>query len=266
MDKREKLREILKELGSVVVAFSGGVDSSFLLKAASDALPWEKVLAVTAVSDTYTRSELRQAKDFARSLGVRHKVIHTDELADANFAKNTPERCYYCKKELFGKLKKIAGENKIRFVLDASNLDDEKDYRPGSIAKKKLKVRSLLQESGMTKKDIREYSRKMGLKTWDMPSMACLASRVPYGKKIDKDTLKKIELAEDFLKHLGIKQVRVRCHWDIARIEVEQKDIKKFLNKRFCDKIIKHLKALGFLYIVLDMEGYRTGSLNEVLE
>jgi len=266
MNKRKKLREILMGLDSVVVAFSGGVDSSFLLKAAIDALPEKNVLAVTAASETYTDSELKQAKKFARHLGARHRIIYTNELRDRNFARNPSDRCYYCKKELFGRLKDIARKQGMRFIVDASNLDDKKDYRPGNIAKKEFNVKSPLQEAGITKADIRNYSKIMRLETWDMPSMACLASRVPYGKRINKGTLKKIERAEDFVKRQGIRQVRVRCHEDTARIEVEQKDIKKFLNNRFCDKIIKHLKALGFLYVVLDLEGYRTGSLNEGLK
>ena len=263
MDKLGKLKEILEKLESVVVAFSGGVDSSFLLKVAKDTLPGEKVLAVTAVSDTYTNSELIQAKRFAKSIGSRHKIIWTEELKDANFTKNPVDRCYYCKKELFGKLVEIARENNLRYVVDASNLDDKKDYRPGSRAKKEFGIKSPLQEAMLTKKGIRRFSKKLGLETWNFPSMACLASRIPYGEKIQSSTLKKIEKVEGFIKGLGIKQVRVRYHRDIARIEVEKKDFREFTNKRFYDKIIKYIKSLGFRYIVLDLEGYRTGSLNE---
>jgi len=266
VDKLKILRKRLLGLKSAVVAFSGGVDSSFLLKAIKDVLSKDNVLAVTAVSDTYTSSELAQAKKFAKALGVRHKIIYTDELKDRNFTKNPVDRCYYCKKELFGKLKDISMEKGLGFVIDASNLDDKKDYRPGSMAKKELGVKSPLQEAGMTKKDIRRFSKRLGLKTWDLPSMACLASRVPYEEEINKKILRKIEKAEYFIKRLDIKQVRVRYHKDIARIEVEKKDIKRFLDRKFCDKIIQHLKRLGFMYVVLDLEGYRTGSLNEVLK
>lgn len=266
MDKLKKLKLILGRLEGVVVAFSGGVDSSFLLKVAGDVLPRKNVLAVTAVSDTYTPSELACAKKFARALGVRHKIIFTAELEDKNFIKNPVDRCYYCKKELFRKLKGLAGRNGTRaVVVDASNLDDKKDYRPGSRAKEELGVRSPLQEAGIGKNDIRRFSRKLGLGTWDMPSMACLASRIPYGEEISRATLKKIAKAEEFMKRSGIKQVRVRYHNDVARIEVEKKDIKRFSSKIFCDRIIKYMKSLGFCYVALDLEGYRTGSLNEGL-
>ncbi len=266
MDKLAKLRGILESLRSVVVAFSGGVDSSFLLSMAKATLSEKNVLAVTAVSETYTRSELIQAKRFARLLGVRHEVIFTEELKDLNFTKNPVDRCYYCKGELFSRLSGIAEKQGFETVVDASNIDDKEDYRPGSRAKEEFKVRSPLQDAGITKDDIRRFSKKAGLDTWDMPSMACLASRVPYGMEIDRPTLKRIEKAEGFIKGLGIKQVRVRYHNDTARLEVEKKEIKKFFNQKFCDKIIKKLKGLGFKYIALDLEGYRSGSMNEALE
>lgn len=266
MDKLKRLKRILRDLGSVVVAFSGGVDSSFLLRVAKDSLPKKNILAITAASDTYTPSELAQAREFTKSLGLRHRVIFTDELKDNKFIKNPIDRCYYCKKELFGKLKDIAKKSGFSSIIDASNLDDKKDYRPGSRAKEEFFVRSPIQEAEIGKDDVRRFSKKLGLRTWDMPSMACLASRIPYGEEIKKSTLKKIALAEDFIKRSGIRQVRVRYHNDIARIEVEKKDIKRFFNKDLCDKIIKYLKSLGFCYIVLDLEGYRTGSLNKVLK
>ena len=266
MSKVIELKKVLARLGSVVIAFSGGVDSSFLLKIAKDTLSEENVLAVTAVSETYTGTELRQAKRFAKEIGVRHKIIHTNELKDKNFTNNSIDRCYYCKKELFGRLTKMAKKEGFGYVLDASNVDDTKDYRPGSSAKKEFSVRSPLIEAGFKKSDIRKYSKKLKLKTADLPSMACLASRFPYGDEINKGALRKIETAEDFIKRQGVSQVRVRCHSNIARIEVEKEDIKKFVNKKFCDKITGHLKQLGFKYVALDLEGYRTGSLNEVLK
>jgi uncharacterized protein len=265
MDKLKKLKGILERLGSVVVAFSGGVDSSFLLKVARDTLSRQDILAVTAVSDTYTHSEFKRARDFSSSLGLRHEIIFTKELDNNNFIKNPTDRCYYCKKELFRSLKGLARDKGFRSVVDASNLDDEKDFRPGSKAKKEFYVRSPLQEAGITKNDIRMFSRKLGLGTWNLPSMACLASRIPYGERISRATLKKIEKGEAFIRGLGVRQVRVRYHNNIARVEVEKKDIKRFSGKIFCDKIIRRLKVLGFDYIVLDLEGYRSGSLNEQL-
>ncbi len=265
MDKLKKLKGILSDLESTVVAFSGGVDSSFLLKTIKDTLPKKDILAVTAVSDTYTSSELKEAKKFTKSLGLKHRIIFTDELKDNNFTKNPTDRCYYCKKELFGRLSDIAKKSGFKSIVDASNLDDKKDFRPGTIAKEEFSVRSPLQEAKIGKTDIRKFSKRMNLNTWNMPSMACLASRIPYGRKITKDLLKRIALAEEFIKNAGIKEVRVRYHDDIARIEVSTKDIKRFFNQKFCDKIIRYLKSLGFYYIVLDLEGYRTGSLNEIL-
>ncbi|MBU1852976.1 MAG: ATP-dependent sacrificial sulfur transferase LarE [Candidatus Omnitrophica bacterium] len=266
MNKLQKLKKIISRFDSCVVAFSGGVDSSFLLKVVRDVLPKNRILAVTAVSDTYTRSELQQAKRFARSIDVIHKVIFTDELKDKNFVKNSIQRCYFCKKELFNNLTGIARRDGFRVCVDASNLDDMRDYRPGSKAKKEFGVKSPLQQAGFTKNDIRLFSKKLNLKTWDLPAMACLASRIPYGEEIHKNTLRKIEKAERFIRALGIDQVRVRYHSDIARIEVRRKDIKRFLKNFFCDKIIRYLKSLGFCYIVLDLEGYRAGSLNERLK
>ena len=266
MGKMERLKEILKKMDRVVIAFSGGVDSSFLLKMAKDILQDGNVLAVTTVSETYTSSELKQAKRFAKKLGVRHKIIFTEELKNKNFTKNPIDRCYYCKKELFCKLNEIAKKQGFDYVLDASNTDDTKDYRPGSKAKKEFGVRSPLIEAGFTKRDIRRYSMSLKLETANLPSMACLASRFPYVQKINKYTLSMIELAEKYIKKQGISQVRVRWHRDIARIEVEKGTIKKFLDDKFCKLVVKRLKCLGFKYITLDIEGYRTGSLNEVLK
>ena len=265
LSKAKSLKDILKKMAKVVVAFSGGVDSSFLLKMAKDALSDWDVLAVTAVSETYTASELSQAKRFAKELGVRHKIIHTSELKDKNFTKNPENRCYYCKKELFKELDRIKKEKGFNYILDASNTDDIKDYRPGSMAKKEFGVRSPLVEAGFSKDEIRKFSRRLKLSTADMPSMACLASRFPYGQEINRETLRKIGTAEDFIKKQGIQQIRVRCHGNIAWIEIAKGDIKRFVNGKFCDKITKRLKQLGFKYIALDLEGYRTGSLNEVL-
>ena len=231
MGKMGRLKEILNRMVRVVVAFSGGVDSSFLLKMAKDTLQDRNVLAVTAVSETYTSSELKQAKRFAKELGVRHKIIFTNELKNKNFTTNPVNRCYYCKKELFRELDRIKKENGFRYVLDASNIDDIKDYRPGTRAKKESRVRSPLIEAGFSKDDIRKHSRRLKLETANLPSMACMASRFPYGEKINKKALIKIEAAEDFIKRQGITQVRVSYHGDVTRIEVEKEDIKKLDRK-----------------------------------
>ena len=249
-----------------LVAYSGGADSTFLLKVAVDTLGKQNVLAVTAKSETYTSSELKDAVKNAKRIGARHIIISTNELKNPDFRKNPADRCYYCKSELFNRLKKIAKKENIKFVIDASNADDLKDYRPGAKAKNELGIRSPLQESGFTKNDIRRFSKKLGLSTWDKPAMACLASRLPYGEKIEADKLRKIEAAEEFLGRLGFRQVRVRCHGDMARIEVPSVDIKRLNKDEIRGKITARLKALGFLYITLDLQGYRTGSLNEVLK
>lgn len=262
MGKLEKLKKILRQMQSVLLAFSGGVDSSFLLKVARDTLG-NKVLAVTAVSATYPLHELESAKKIARKLKVRHKVIRTSELKDKNFVSNPVNRCYFCKKELFVKLKTIARDNCLRYVIDASNITDKEDYRPGDRSKRELGVRSPLQEAGFTKDDIRRLSKKFKLPTWDKPSLACLASRIPYGSKITPVVLSKVERAENLLNKMGFKQVRLRHYNGLCRIEVEPEKIKRLLEKR--NLIVEKLKRLGYNYITVDLEGYRTGSLNEVI-
>ena len=262
-EKLKKLQEILKNMDSVIVAYSGGVDSTFLLKVAHDALG-DDVIAVTAISSTYPKRELIDAKSFAQKIGVIHRIIKTDEMKNEGFSKNTTSRCYYCKKELFTKIKKIALTQNIKYVLDGSNADDKDDYRPGEKALIELGVRSPLKEAGLTKEEIRELSHKMYLKTWDKPAMACLASRFPYGIRITKKRLKQVELAEGFLSKLGLNQIRVRYHNEIARIEVAENDFDKILKNR--KKITYYFKKLGFTYVTMDIEGYRTGSLNEGLK
>jgi pyridinium-3,5-biscarboxylic acid mononucleotide sulfurtransferase len=264
-NKISRLEKILKKYGSVLIAFSGGVDSTFLLMAAARALPGNKLLAVTAYSPTYSKEELEFSKKMARCLGVRHKVILTGELESREFVKNTPDRCYFCKKELFTRLKKIAGEFKLDFIADASNVSDKKDFRPGARAKAELKVRSPLQEAGFTKDDIRQASRKTGLPTWDKPSLACLASRVPYGTRITAPDLSRINKAEKFIRSLGFQQVRVRHYNGLARIEVEKRDISR-LSVKYASRVARYLKKLGYQYITIDLEGYRTGSLNEAIK
>ena len=263
MKRLEKLKSILEETGSVLIAFSGGVDSTFLLKAATLAMPKDKILAVTADSPTYPKEELLFSIKIAKALGVRHKIIKTDELLDRRFSANPANRCYYCKSELFSRLQELAKKEKLNFVIEGSNLTDKTDIRPGSLAKKELKVRSPLQEAGLSKDEIRTLSKRLGLVTWDKPSLACLSSRLPYGVKITKPLLQRIEQAEASLRKMGFKQVRVRHYNGLCRIEVFKHEISRLVKER--ERIVENFKRLGYRYVTIDLEGYRTGSLNEVL-
>ncbi|MBU0709825.1 MAG: ATP-dependent sacrificial sulfur transferase LarE [Candidatus Omnitrophica bacterium] len=254
------LKKIISGYGSCLVAFSGGVDSTFLLKVASLVLPRGEILAVTADSSTYPGEELLFSKNIAKRLGVRHKIIKTSELKDKRFISNPINRCYYCKKELFKKLKKIAGAYKLNYVLDASNLTDEFDFRPGDIAKKELKIRSPLVEARLAKEDIRRLSKKLGLVTWDKPSLACLASRIPYGTQISRKLLNRVNRCENYLKRIGFRQVRLRHYNELCRIEVLSKDIPLLINKR--QQVVNRLKKFGYDCVTVDLEGYRTGSMN----
>jgi uncharacterized protein len=262
LKKLDSLKKIIKDTGGAVVAFSGGVDSTFLLKVASEVLG-DKVIAVTANSETYPKRELEEAELFARTQGIKHIVIETLELEIAGFADNPPDRCYYCKHELFSKLIGIAKDNGMGFVLDGSNFDDGNDYRPGMLAAKELGVISPLKEAQLTKEEIRELSRELGLSTWDKPSFACLSSRFPYGTKITPEKLAVIAEAEDFIRGLGFRELRVRHHDTIARIEVAKADLGRIIT--FADEITKKLKSLGFIYVTLDLSGYKTGSMNYTL-
>jgi len=258
--KLARLKEILARMDSVVVAFSGGADSSFLLKVASDALPRKSVIAVTADSLTYPKEELENARCICRALGLRHTVIRTRELENKKFVANSSARCYYCKKELFSSLERFARLHKLRYVVDASNLSDKNDFRPGSRAKEEHHVRSPLQEAGFTKEDVRRASRQTGLATWNKPSLACLASRVAYGIPIQSRLLSRIHKAEGMIRKLGIPQVRVRDYGSFCRIEVLLRDIPVLLGRR--KAVVNYLKRLGYSYVNLDLEGYRSGSMN----
>lgn len=261
MKKIDRLKAVLRSLKSVVVAFSGGLDSTFLLKVAIDVLGKKNVLAVTARSETYPMSEYEEARRLAKKIGARHVTITTKELELKNFKSNPVNRCYYCKKELFERLDDIRKKRRFNFVLDGTNSDDLKDVRHGRQAAAELNVKSPLLEARMTKDDIRKFSKRLKLPTWDKPSFACLASRIPFYAEITERDLRRIGEAEDYLRQLGFKQVRVRLHKDIVRIEVFKKDFLKAV--KLSDKICAKLKSLGFVYIALDLAGYRTGSMHE---
>ena len=265
-NKLERLKGIIHPLQSVVVAFSGGVDSTFLLKVCLDTLGKDKVLAVTAESETYPMDEVEGAKKTAEMLGARHRIIHTEELCDERFVSNPPQRCYFCKLELFSKLKQVAEEEGLKHVFDGSNLDDTGDFRPGLEAAKELRIVSPLKEAGLTKKDIRELSRALGLPTWSKPSMACLASRFPYGYKITEEELKMVGEAEKLLRSLGFGQVRVRHHGRLARIEAEGGELEKLASGEIRGKVVEKFKELGYIWISMDLQGYRMGSFNEALD
>ncbi|MCK4647181.1 MAG: ATP-dependent sacrificial sulfur transferase LarE [Candidatus Aminicenantes bacterium] len=262
--KLEKLRDILRKMGKVLLAFSGGVDSTFLLRVAHDVLG-ENVLAVIASSVTYPESEKDEAIRLAQGLNIRYKVIHTCEIENPDFAGNSPERCYFCKQELFSKLNDIAKAEGIPYVLDGSNYEDQTDYRPGMRAAKELDIRSPLKEVQLIKNEIRQLSKAFKLSTWDKPSFACLASRFPYYTKVDAKSLEQVGRAEEYLRTLGFTQIRVRHHGQVARIEIVPEEFSKMMEKKIREAIIEHFKKFGYIYIAVDLAGYRTGSMNEPL-
>lgn len=263
--KLARLKAELEKLGSVLVAFSGGVDSSFLLKVAFDTLGYDKTFGVTARSSTYPQRELDNAVAVARLIGARHEIVDSEELDIEGFSQNPVNRCYYCKGELFGKLSEIASAKGFSAVLDGANADDASDYRPGSIAAGEHGVRSLLKECGITKKEIRALSREMDLPTWNKPAFACLASRFPYGDEITREKLGMVEQAEYFLRDIGFAQIRVRNHNGVARIELAPEEMARAIAPDMAKAIHDNLRRIGFTHIALDLLGYRTGSMNETL-
>ena len=264
-DKLNHLKKQIKERGSMAVAYSGGVDSTFLLKVAHDVLA-DNAVAVTARSATYPEREFREATEFAASAGIRHVVIVSEELDIEGFTSNPINRCYLCKRELFSKIKEVAGRYCLDYIAEGSNVDDLGDFRPGMEAVRELGIISPLREAGLTKEDIRVLSKEMGLPTWDKPAFACLSSRFPYGHEITREKINMVDQAEQYLLDQGFRQVRVRHHGDLARIEVSAAERTRFFDTARMDRIAEKFKAIGFAYTALDLQGYRTGSMNEVID
>ena len=263
--KLDKLKDYIRELGSLAVGFSGGVDSSLLLFVAHEVLG-DKALAVTGVDFSVPERELEEAKAFCNKYGIRHIISRVNPLEIEEYRHNGPDRCYFCKHGIFTEIKKIADENGIEYLAEGSNMDDIGDYRPGLKAVAELSVKSPLREAGLTKEEIRMISKALGLPTWSKPAYACLASRFVYGEEITEEKLRMIDQAEQFLIEHGFLEERVRMHGNIARIEVPAKDITRLAEDGIREEVYKRFKEIGFMYVTLDMRGYRLGSMNETLK
>ena len=263
-EKEQRLRALVRSFDSLIVAFSGGADSAYLAYVAHSELG-DRALAVTGDSASYPTFQRELADRLTKQLSIHHEIIFTEEFEDTNYTSNPPDRCYYCKNELYTKLAELAQTRGFATICDGSNADDVGDYRPGRQAAREIGVRSPLEECGLTKAEIRELARQAGLPTWNEPASACLSSRVPYGQVVTIEKLSMVDKAEIALKELGFRQVRVRHHGDVARIEVAEEELPRALDSEMAGRMSAALKALGFRYVALDLEGYRTGSLNEAL-
>ena len=262
IDYYERLKEVIKSYGSLLVAFSGGIDSTLVAKVAYEILK-EKAVAVTAISPTLPARELKEAREIASFIGIRHILIESNELEVKEFVSNTPFRCYHCKKELFTKLRHLADELHLAHIACGNTIDDLNDYRPGMEAAREMDIKNPLIEAGLAKKTVRDVAKLLGLPNWGKPSFACLSSRFPYGTEITEDRLARVEKCEDLLQQIGFKQYRVRYHGDIARIELEEKDIVRLLkDPSIRQNIVRAFKQAGFKFVTIDLEGYRTGSMN----
>jgi len=261
--KYDQLKQILADIGSVVVAYSGGTDSSLVLKVAHDLLG-DRVVALTAVSASLPAAEREEAERIARQIGVRHVLIHSDETSDPEYLANTPNRCFFCKTETYGKLSEYANSHGFRTIVDGTNADDTGDFRPGRQAARDYAVRSPLLEAGFSKAEVRQLAQALGLPNWDKPAAACLSSRIPYGTTITLEALAQVERAEALLHGLGLRQLRVRHHGALARIEAEPVDFQVLLSQR--ESIVAALKSFGYLYVTFDLAGFRSGSMNDALQ